>query len=127
MSLRSEVLQTLNAICEGAGVTARYDCDIEIAMGEATLFVRIFEEKNTLCIYQYIANNVTRTFEVDEFLHDVCRDYILYRAFWEADQIILRVDLLAKPFVPAHFQHALDTFAEYSAAVAPEAQGWSKW
>ncbi len=126
MPLRDEVIGTLNALCEGKGVTVDEDGDICVDVGDGLVWVRVLADPDTVSIFRPVACDVPRTSEVDEFLHDTSAQYVIFRAFWESECIVLRADLPACPFVPRQLQVALDAFDVVAADVEPAAQAWSR-
>ncbi|MCX5765614.1 MAG: YbjN domain-containing protein [Gemmatimonadetes bacterium] len=126
MTVHDEVLATLNALCEGAGVREDDDGDFRVVLGECTRWVRTIESPAAVYVFGSVATDVPRSAEVDEFLNDRNKSYVVFRALWEDEEIILRADLMAQPFVPGQLQVALEDFEQVAAELAPDACEWSR-
>lgn len=126
MTLRDEVLAVLNALCEGSGVSEDSEGDFKVLLGEVPLWVRVLEDTAAVYVFSTVATDVPRSPDVDEFLHDLCKSYAVFRVLWEEEEIFLRADLLATPFVPGQLQRILEEFEGVAAEVAPVAREWSR-
>ena len=126
MGLRDDVLDVLNAVCEGSGVSADDEGDISVLLGDDPLWVRVFDEPPTVCVFCQLATEVPLSPDVTEFLHDTCRLFVVFRVLWENEQIILRADLSASPFVPGQLQRIVEDFEKVVAELAPRAREWSR-
>ena len=127
MSVRDDVRATLEALCEGVGVTEDSDSDFAVELGDRPRWVRVHGDPVAVAvtIFGAVAEDVPPSEALGEFLNQFSRSYLCFRAFWEDGAIILRADLLAKPFVPAQFQAALEDFEHVAAEVTPEVRAWS--
>jgi hypothetical protein len=125
MALRDDVRRVLNAICEGKGVAEDPDGDFCVELGALPRWVRVMEKPDTICVFGFLAFEVPRSSALDEFLHDTNRSCLMFRTFWEAEGIMLRVDLMASPLVPSQLQAALEDFEKVAASIGPKAQEWS--
>jgi hypothetical protein len=125
VALRDEVKIVLNSICEGNGVEEDPDGDFCVDLYELPCWVRVLEKPDAVCVFGFLAFEVSRTTEVEQFLHDTNRTYVMFRTFWEDDGIVLHVDLMASPLVPSQFQTALEDFEKVAASIGPKAQEWS--
>jgi hypothetical protein len=125
VALRDDVRRVLNAIYEGKGVVEDPDGDFCVELGELPRWVRIVEKPDAVCVFGFLAFEVPRSTEVEQFLHDTNRSCVMFRTFWEDDGILLRVDLMASPLVPGQLQTALEDFERVAASIGPKAQEWS--
>lgn len=124
-ALRGEVLDVLNALCEGSGVTEDKDGDFLVDLGAPAVCARVVEEPGAIFVYRSLADDVPRTSAVDEFLHDQSKEFVVFRLIWENKAIFLRADLAAAPFSPGQLQRILEDFDIVAGEVAPLAQEWS--
>lgn len=125
MALRDEVRRVLDATCEGKGVSEDDDGDFCVVLAELPRWVRIMHDPDTVSVFGYLAFEVPRTAAVEQFIHDTNKEYVVFRTFWDNENITLRVDLMARPLVPSQLQAALEDFEKVAAELAPEAQVWS--
>jgi hypothetical protein len=126
MSLRDKVLATLNALCENAGVTEDENGDLRVVLGRAPCWVRVYDEPAAVSVFCSVAVDVPRSRDVDQFVNHRNRAYVLFRTFWENEEIVLRADLMGTPFVPLQLQIALENFEKVADELAPEASAWSR-
>jgi hypothetical protein len=126
MALRDDVLAVLNALCEGTGVSEDADGDFRVLLGELPLWVRLFDDTQAVCVFCPLATEVPLSPDVAKFLREMCKSFVVFRVLWEDEEIILRADLAATPFVPGQLQRIVEDFEKVVAEIAPQAREWSR-
>jgi hypothetical protein len=106
MSLRSEVLDSLSALCEGSGVR---EGDIEVSLSADPIWIRVHDSPSAISLYRMVLDETPSSISLTESLHDYNVRSIVYRAFWEADAVFLRADIPA-PISSSQLQVYLDCF-----------------
>lgn len=127
MGLRDEVLALLNVLFERNGVAEDPDGDFEVDLGERTCWVRVYDKPAAITVFAPVAADVPRGQTVDDSLLEFNRTFILFRAFWEEEQVVLRADLIAAPLVAQQLQTVLDDFSSVAGQLAEESQAWSRF
>ena len=76
MSLRGEVLDSLNSLCEGAGVR---EGDIAVHLVEAPSWIRVHESPGAASLYREVADEASGTIPLMEGLHECIDRSIVLR------------------------------------------------
>lgn len=128
MTVREEVSATLDALCEGAGVSEDSDGDFAVALGEVPRWVRVYDEPaaTAVAVFGTVAFDIEPSPALGEFLNEYNCARVFFRAFCVEEEIILRADLMATPFVPAQLQVALEDFDRMAGELAAGVREFSR-
>jgi hypothetical protein len=124
-SLRDQVGEILDNLCESTGIAEHVDGDFRVHLGDTPVWVRIYESPAAVSVFRAVAQEVPRSAELDELLHDHNAGYVVFRAFWEDDSVFLRADVPARPVVASLLQYVLETFDAEAKTLEMEMREWS--
>jgi len=125
MALRDDVFAMLNALYEGAGVEEDSDGDFIVDLGEWVVWVRVHENPQTLTIFTPVASAVPGGPHIDDNLSRINRAYVVFRALWEEEYLLLRADLVAAPLIATQLQEVLDNFGAVAEELREDALSWA--
>lgn len=108
--LRCEVKACLDALCEGVGVSANNQGDIEVQLSDALLWIRLEDEPAVVTLYRSVPEDVPLGIVTDDPIHAFNASHTIFRAFREIESVVLRADILGEPFAPQHLQSAIEAF-----------------